>query len=262
MAEGIKIAIQGVDARTAPDYQLLFNSDWPTLKVVKNAELVASIAANSPSGLVPLYNHGLGYPPAFLPYSLSSGAQLPAANIGCDAQSIYFLNPGNTAPALVDIGILIFALDLTTNYTAPNIQTGGVSNAHSPRNFGVKIAKSGFDANSNTDLRDFAVHSASRGPLVHAVSTGGILVPTGQQLGGQNINGFSYTHNLPYSPIFFAYLNSFGTKSVWTLVNGFTGTTAVGNTITVTDLGTASLGSIVTLKDPFNIDDNIINVNL
>lgn len=255
MAEdfGIKLSLPGSEVETAADTQLLFNSSWPSLKIFKNIEVTQTIPA-LPTTNTLLYNHGLNFVPAVIPYggaggSTSSGgvAEISRQNVGADTNNLYLLKGGNSQPINLDIRLSILYLDITVPFTAPVIDTGPSAAARPSPDFGFKISKDGKDV-SSTDLRDFILHTSARSPMVHAVVPGTI----------DTSGTFTYTHDLPYNPIFFAFIQQTG---LYVLLNGFSGLTTVGQTITIKGVAGTPC-SIVILKDPFQITDNIINISL
>lgn len=252
---GIKVSLPGNDVNTADDTQLLFSSSWPSIKIFKNIQVVQTIPP-TPTGTTKLYSHGLGFVPAVIPYggiggsnTTGNAAEISRQNIITDSSNIY-LQPGNSVTINLNIRLSILYLDITTPFTAPITQVGP-SNAVKPdANFGIKISKDGKDVKSH-DLRDFILHSSARSPMVHAVVPG--VIPASGR--------FTYTHDLPYNPIFFAYIQVFGVPGEYLLLNGFAGLQANGQTITIVGpVGSAC--SVVILKDPFQITDNIIGVSV
>lgn len=262
--EGIKLAQPGKDVSTARDSEMIFNSSWPTLKLIANIRVQAIIPPHPPNPTV-LFRHNLGYVPAFLSYLMAPNfggfavqptPQMSLPPVAADEENIYWTLNTNSISNFPDLGILVFAVPILTDYTAPDIKLGSSSGSSPDPDFGLKISKPGADI-SSSDLRDFAIHSATRGPLLHAVRHG----PTNNPDTTLNFaRTFSYLHDLPYQPIFMTYLSSLQGGSPYTLVNAYSGVSS-GNKITVLG-GSGQIASIVVLKDPFNIDDNIINVSL
>lgn len=252
---GIKASLPGVDVTTASDTQLLFSSSWPSIKIFKNIEVKQTIPAFAPSP-VSLYTHNLSFVPAVIPYGGSGGAnnsngiaEISRQNIGADANNLYLLS-SSSLPINLDIRLSILYLDITSAFTAPVINTGPSTVARPDPDYGIKLSKENKDTDSQ-DMRDFILHSSARSPMVHAVVSG--VIPAS--------GTFSYTHNLSYNPIFFAFISNSNTKNLYVLINGFSGLTTTGSTISVSD-AVGTLVSIVILKDPFQITDNVVNVSL
>lgn len=263
---GIKASLPGKDVNDAGDSDLLSSSSWPTLKmytsVFRPTTNSTEIGAN---GLPILYKHNLGFVPAIIPFGNAVGngqgnnatqlyADLNRQNLAIDKYNVYYIPPGGPA-GTPDMGLSIFYLDIEKSFEAKNINTGTSSNIAIDNNYGIKMTKENADIDSN-DLRDFIIHSSTRSPLVHAVVPG---IATGDSI----FKSFSYTHTLPYDPIFFAYTEVVYSGSLiencYTLINGYGGLGTSNKTITIT-VGTQSRTSFVILKDPFSIDDNVITV--
>lgn len=260
---GIKVSLPGQDVKTAPDSQQLFNSGWPTLPIYKNIFVPAHDTQASSNGYFQVYHHGLGFVPAVLPYGntgtggYQASASINRQNIAFDNENIYLI-PSKPGTGTTDMGLMIFNLDIEKPYQAPNVNAALSSSIGRSKDFGIKATKENADITS-TDLRDFVIHSSTRSPLIHAVVPG--QLPAAPLPANTT---FSYSYNLPYNPMFFAYMQD-PTLSAYTLVNGYAGLATQGNTISITgslvNAGQPRV-SIVLLKDPFYIDDNIINLSL
>jgi hypothetical protein len=272
---GVKVSLPGQDVNSAPDSQLLFNSSWPNIKIYKNIFFPTTTTAPTKTingmTLPIIYHHGLGFVPAVIPYgnsNLNNGqgalgyqkyADINRQNIAVDNQNVYYIPSGGPA-GHPDIGVMILYLDIESPYQSPNINSGTSSNISLDKDFGIRMSKDGYDIKSN-DMRDYIIHSSSRSPLLHEVVPG---ITTGDSF----FQTFSYTYDLPYNPIFlaFAELIYSGTllNNLYVSINGYGGLSTTGNTITI-ELGGAhgsQRTSLVILKDPFNINDNVININL
>lgn len=262
MSDGIRVALPGVDVNTAPDYNLVFSSEWPNLKIAANPTVPLP---SSSSNDVVIYTHNLGFVPAAIPFiGLPNTAELSipldslnlSQYILADTQNIYFF--GNTPPP-TDLGLLIFAIDITKPFTAPIINAGYSQTAVNNSNvqYGIRVAKVGYDC-SNPDVRKFILRSDCRSPMVHAVAPGPV----------EPVTGFSYTHDLPYNPIFFSFIQQNTSSNRYVSIVSSGGSIAnmqvAGNTITVAKGENVSglNASIVVLQDPFIISDNIITVSV
>lgn len=96
---GVKLALPGSDVATAADYQLLFNSSWPNIKIAANPTVqIVSEAALSANNFI-IYNHNLGFIPPVIPYSgFPTTAEIGELNVGeggavvsVDNQNVYFV---------------------------------------------------------------------------------------------------------------------------------------------------------------------------
>lgn len=212
MSKVIKLAQPGYNVNTAGDENLIYNSNWPLLKIYQQGSFSSSDNATEHQLVT---NHDLGYPPAFWFFSnqpatdwySDTGTQSARSEFNGPVQGLY---PGVTDTKLVFdinpgfvIGTVkfewyIFAIDLTVPYTAPQVKTGGVGGGESTIKF--KVAKSSKDI-SSTRLEDYVIHSDARSPLIHAVYPAASKADSSFSTG----YGFTFYHNLGYVPMFFAY---------------------------------------------------------
>lgn len=252
---GIKISQPGKDVQDSGDAELLFSSSWPVPKIVFQGELNGSVDFAGGT-TVTVIKHPFGYVPMFIPYQVISGEfHLFRAIISADNKNIYYTSPGPIGGfGLVRFGLFIFDVDIEKNFEAPVVNTGTSSSAGVDRNFGIKLSKEGKDTDS-TDLRDFIIHSSTRSPLLHAVSSGYAKEPGSSGL----LVSYSYKHTLPYTPMFLAYAQNIAVDGAYTLINNFAGLSSIKDVITIEDLAVSTnpKASIVVLKDPFIINDMI-----
>lgn len=244
---GIKLSQSGHDVKSAGDAELLYSSSWPVLKIIYPGRF-QGLTSDNP--LVLLY-HNLGYVPAFMVYDPAHTYAVGGNNVSADKQNVYWHSGGGSAPFSVNVAIIVFDLDIEKEFTAPQINSGTSAQSHGSKNFGAKLTKETKNV-SSSDLRDYIFHSSSRGPMVHAVRNGtsnDTLVST---------KSFSYTHDLPYNPMFLAYLQVSDDK--YFLVSTFATLKTSGNKISIINVSPQSKASIVVLKDPFQITDNIIQL--
>lgn len=248
---GIKLAQPGHDVTTAGDQELLFSSSWPVLKIIYEG-VFSGLSSDNPLILV---SHNLGYVPAFVAYLPGSTYVLGGVNVSADTKNIYW-HPGGggKAPFTVQVAIIVFDLNIEQNFVAPQIQVSTSAQAHGDDNFGIKLTKEGKDI-SSSDLRDYIIHSSSRGPMVHAVvnGLGNAKGPVG------TTKNFVYTHDLPYNPMFFAYMQVSDDK--YFLVSTFAAIKTSGNQISIIAINSDKKASIVVLKDPFQIADNNLKIS-
>lgn len=177
---GAKGSVPGFDILTVIDYLMQFNSSWPLLKQHETAVF---------SGTV---NHDLGYPP-FHFITTPDGRVEQFAAFSVDSTTLT-RDAGSDTPRY-----FIFRLPLDQDFTASTV-SGTTTPTTVDRDFGFKITKPGKDT-SSTDMRDFALHSSTRSPMVHMVSNG-TMVNTGGGLGYER----TVTHGLGYIPITFAFI--------------------------------------------------------
>lgn len=276
----IKLAQPGFDVKTAGDENLIYNSNWPNLKIFDQGSFTTNSGASTPQLIK---NHNLGYPPLIWYtsndpinyHSKLSGdtATGPAVDrseflgptswfpVVTKDKLIYNAGPGGVNSLDTHFYYYIFALDISKNYIAPIIKTGAIGGAHDSR-IKFKIAKPTKNIDS-PNLEDYVIHSDARSPLLHSVQVA-TIGDDSNSVGGVGLTVF---HNLGYIPIFFAFRHykddSFftpgnGTGEMWNPV--ITGTT--GGSIFDVDEKKITFSfpvrgveySIVILKDPFLVD--------
>lgn len=195
---GIKIALPGYDARSAPDYDLSFSSNWPMEQIAKtfshtitSADFITADPSIFISTATLTFTHNLnffafadvwvyGYDTNFggtVAYRLNSqngyqfymgkiSVKIPTAyspgTVG-DSSTVYYFNVGDT------ISIKVYSFDFSKpfEYTAISPPVG--ASEYDPH-VGIKIVRPGRDINS-TDLRDFIFHSKGSAPQILTVQT-------------------------------------------------------------------------------------------
>lgn len=255
---GAKGSLPGYDVSTAVDYLMQFNSSWPHLKVHDTGTSSSTVT------------HNLGYPPFhFIASTFVAGAVDQFSSFEWGATSTQLTRSSGSGSKRY----FIFRLPLDQDYTAPDI-AGTTSKTTEDNDFGFKLAKPGASIDS-TDMRDFALHSNTRSPMVHKVDHGPMTLA----------GGFGYyrevAHGLPYTPIAFAFIkpgtNSLGMPtnrygivnppigvgSFWYTVDDAVG--AYGGTGKVLvwasnlDFSSASDVSVVILKEPLEKEEVTVN---
>lgn len=257
MGNVIKLAQPGFDVKTAGDENLIYNSNWPLLKIYKEGSYTVGDATQS----VNIATHDLGFTPMYWFFTNNDISAYQGSTSFTNARRSEFFGPGGDRIAIDSQRLLfspstsnltgaltlyyyIFALDLTKQFTAPVIKVGAVGGGSSSK-FVFKIAKETKDVTSN-NLDDFVIHSRARSPLIHSVN------PSGGAM-----KSFTVTHNLGYLPIFFGY--SKGTNGYTLIPTGQSGTSSfqsTENTVTFASTSDQEL-TIVVLKDPFLVDYSV-----
>lgn len=271
---GIKVSQEGKDAQDSGDQDLLFSSSWPNLKIIFNGRIKATtlelVQSGVSSGVV--MKHNLGFVPFFIVYGIQEPSDFGSTStkdeyrlkmdlpISADKTNIYISYPtGGPSVASVDIGLIIFDLNIEENFKAPSINTGTSSGARGGGDVGIKVSKENKDVSSK-DLRDFVIHSRTRSPMVHEVFN---VVPT-ESGSTASLKDFVYTHDLPYNPMFFIYGQASGfilaPNDAYAFITSPYRLTTSQKTITLEDWVAGKRVSIVVLKDPFIVDDNINKV--
>lgn len=171
---GVKVSQKGYDVTTAADYQLLFSSAWPLLKIERQETVVITDIASDQV----LYNHNLGYPPVFWvfeQYSSTSGITgnnpqtlpMTPGKFFVNETELVYQGYGGSSLGSRTVRFFIFRLPIDVAYTAPIINEDPTAQTIVD-NYGIKVAKDGKDV-SSTDMRDFVVHSSTKTPMVHKV---------------------------------------------------------------------------------------------
>lgn len=177
---GVKVSQRGYGVDTK-DFKLLYSSAWPLLTILEQG----SFSNKAPGST--LVAHNLGYNPMFLIFHDHQNSTDYSNGIGAAGQvhmidgfnaNVFGINDSVLGYASTATGsrsgyYFIFQVDLEDDYTAPNVNTGTISDSpdSQDKDYGIKASKDGEDV-SSTDLRDFALHSATRSPMVDSVTTG------------------------------------------------------------------------------------------
>lgn len=206
MESGIKVALPGFDARTAPDYDLSFSSNWPMLQVVKtfthtvtSAELttVDTSLPTSTSSLT--FTHNLKYYAFADVWEYGQFPILPGQSVtnfsetgtrrmnSLNGYTLYFgkntikvplaFSPGtvgdaNTlyyATAGTVINVKVYSFDFTKPFSYAAILPPVGASQYDPH-LGIKTVRNGRSIDS-VDLRDFIIHSKGSAPQLLTVQT-------------------------------------------------------------------------------------------
>lgn len=259
---GMIVSLLGTDVDTASDQQQLWNSGWPLLK--QNKEPIAVPDPNAGVDSEASVAHGLDYPPLIWTFSgvanEPQGYQLDP-NTEFDATNIH--SSYSYPPTGITRLSYVYRLDLTKDYTSPIKTTTFRSPTSFDDDFGIKILKSSAEDIDSKDLRDYAIHSGARSPLVHMVRYQA-LSPIDGGVGGY---GCSVAHGLPYTPYFLIFAEIIDGSLIGDRPNGrwfqvyvgASGGVFVGETTNTTISFRSSVNAykctIVIFKDPFNIAD-------
>jgi len=155
---GAKASQKGYDVKTCADQELLYSSEWPTLKIAYSGYYY--IPSGSTENIV-VKEFDLGYTPAFLTFfkmsfpsgvTRSSGGQLRINDSS--------LATHKTPTSYEEGFYYIFYHDLTSSFEAPIYNTTPTipKESEDDTNHGIKVALPGKSVES-TDYRDFAIHS-------------------------------------------------------------------------------------------------------
>lgn len=246
---GLRVSQRGYDVKTAPDFKQIFSSSWPAFTILEEGAFTVSPGQT-------VVSHNLGYVPAFLlfhngttAFALGGSNQahmidgFNASSFGMsDTNLIYSSGAGSSITGRY----LIFQHDLEQSKTFPNVVTGTISDNPDSvdKDYGFKVSKDGADV-SSTDLRDFAIHTATRSPNVDTITYGTKSAGT---------TPITVTHNLGYEPFPLIYAKLVSGAFIparWQML-----TTASDSFVSVTTtqinvtIPYACDYSIVVLKDP------------
>jgi hypothetical protein len=254
---GIKISKVGFDVSTAADNDLLFNSSWPSVQIVKVKTIVQTVADTT------IVSHGLTFPPAAFVIGGTGNAR---AMVGCDVDDTNVYVPSNVFGVTVGdtLGVLvIYHVDISVDVEYPYTNIQSLNTEYNP-DYGIKMVKSGRNIDS-TDLRDYILHSRCGSPLILAVKTEETVNPSNPII-------VQYTSRLSYPTLNFGYSGvaagtaglgfTYGTNAYQfapqqsqavpiTFTDGFTSYTTLGN----------GRASIICLRSPMFATTNTVLVN-
>jgi hypothetical protein len=240
----------GYDVKTAADFLQAFNSSWPLLKIEHHA--AASITLNSTPQTI--YAHNLGYPCMFVIIRNGQIVALPPG-IGVDS-SVLAYDGTEPVGGTYSFYFFVFRLPLDQSFTAPNIATAEARSIVD-NNYVLKVSLPGKSVHSS-DLRDFAIHTATRSLMVHKVSPGTLT-------GSPGSYSRTVPHGLEFIPTAFCYMK-FGAglsgynSSYFYSINGPQGTQDAYYTVDTTNMVISEVSAFSTapadatavfLKDPF-----------
>jgi hypothetical protein len=191
---GLKVALPGYDAQTAPDYDLSFSSNWPMLQVVKTFNYTvtsADVTTADPAfggydvATVTLY-HNLGYyafadvwqysPDSrftnvvaerlnsrygYQMYFGKNSIKVPVATTGLGGSVIL--------PAGTVLSVKVYTFDFTQAFSYAAVLPPVGTSAYDPH-VGIKIVRPGRDITSR-DLRNFIFHSKGSAPQILTIQT-------------------------------------------------------------------------------------------
>lgn len=195
---GIKVSQKTKDVKTCFDKDLLFSSSFPTLNIIAEGDKTVSNAPFAPPEVI--YEHGLGYIPAFAVYVVDANSRLSVSAvfdslISCDDTNIYW--EGGRISGSQTVHYIVFNWNLQTNYQSSIIGYSGDTSVVD-NDFGIKISRSGNDINS-CPTKDQVINSGGRTPIIHKSGYGRNGAFTNAEI----------SHNLGYIPFFLSYTNQY-----------------------------------------------------
>lgn len=208
---GIVVTQPGTSAPYAADYQMVYNSNWPSLAIAFEA---TGTLANGASATIP---HKLGFYPLTLVWLVdpSTGTNLGRVSdvagsfygpltvllYQFDNQNIYIQNNGGYNTNTYNYSVKCYNVDISkaADYTLP--QPPILKTAYDP-NFGIKVSKYGKSVGSN-DLRDFILHSRAQSPAVLSIVTKATTPDPNAPYQGTSLN---YVNPANYTPWVLAFI--------------------------------------------------------
>ena len=240
---GTKASVPGSDVSTIADYLLSYSSSWPLLKVGDTGQFLSNVT------------HNLGYPPLFFIATASGQIDEQAATYSVSSTSL------NRSAGVGSPRYYICRQPLNQNFTS-TILPGSSTQGSMDYDYGIKVARDGKSAESS-DLRDYALHSGTRAPMVQKIDNG-VMSNTGLGLGYERI----VPHGLPYVPLAFAFImptvNTLGlTNNEYSIIPDSTGVAGYYYQITSTSIyvtadpfffASPPTIAIAILKNPYTLD--------
>jgi hypothetical protein len=166
MNPSVKVAQPGWSAPTAPDWALVFSSDWPSLTIAFEVTLTPTQIA-ALTGL-PTVKHGLGFVPlvmAWVTYNNQSYGRLSGTQFEFDNTNIYLLLDNLD----VTLTIRCYNVNITQEASYPLPTSAGAKQAPDRTTF-IKVAKTNR-AITSPNLNDFVLNSLAQSPAILNVAT-------------------------------------------------------------------------------------------
>ena len=264
---GIIITQPGIDVKTAADYQMIFNSSWPSLQIAYEANIVVGPLTSAQTA------HSLGFFPLTMGWLILNGISIgrifgssgnlafPQTDVilSFDKTNVYLTNNNSTATYTVSIKCYNLDISKSIDYTLPLAASFKLPYDST---YGIKVAKSN-KAITSTDLRDFILHSRAQSPAVLSIVTKPTVYTTGIPYAIQ------YTNPVGYVPWVLAFIgNNNGTKysplAQGSQQSGYLFTT-IASTATSGSISALSrafnpssaIASLVVLRDPLVVSTNL-----
>jgi hypothetical protein len=228
------------DLSKPQDYQLLFNSAWPSITVAFQ-KIIPNVTAFSTVTV----NHNLGFPPFIRCWIITAGVCTGTnfTDFSFDSTTVSVTNNDTVDHNYI---IVCYNVNLLNDATYKLLKPPASSRPYSP-NYGLKVLKPGKDAKSK-DLRDYVLHTRAQSPALLAVATQTRAVLNGSQYDLKYTNTEGYT-----AWIYGFYLSASGSKWVAaTLYGQSLPSLFVDNTSTfrLTYPNVNDKATLVVLRDP------------
>lgn len=251
---GIKFAKAGFDTRTANDYELLFNSGWPSLAIAFSTTLVIVPGGLGPGiGSTP---HPLQFPPLTMAWVVEGGI-VTRRTFPDVSTTTLFINDFD-ATGTTTYYIQCYNLDIRKQANYAYIPTPPAQIGVYDPNYGSKFAKPGKSINSK-NLNDFIFHTRAMSPALLSVNTTFDTPP-------KVVNSRTITTVNPqgYIPWAFAYAQDAASPGLWTFAPPYAQAVprlfvnlAQPNSFTLSASNTSPGGSLIMLRDPLFVANTV-----
>lgn len=246
---GIKFAKAGFDTRTANDYELLFNSGWPSLAIAFT-QTITSIPAGTGN-----FPHPLGFPPFTMAWVVEQGITTRRTFPSVSSTTIYFDDV--LSAGFATYYLQCYNLDITKQVNYAYIPVPPASIGVYDTDYGAKFAKPGKDIKSK-DLNDFIFHTRAMSPAILSVNTTFDTVPlvgaaqTITTLNPANYVPWAFGYaQVPANPGVYVYAQPYAQAPPRLFVN------LKPNSFTMATDANAISGSLITLRDPLFVANQV-----
>lgn len=259
---GVKIAQPGADVN-APDQQMLFHSEFPSLRIAK---ILNVTLYESQEIIIP---HNLGFPPWYSVWKRNpnfdgqvswprqwhsdyGGAVLvDKTNVWMSVDNFF----GATFPQ--HFQFILYTFPINVNFNAPVVGAGVKPPQAAQYEYGIAAMRPGKDARFTQEVSDMHMSTLSRSPLIHSNT---FKYGT---IGGAPMSALDYgitvPHNLGYKPLCLTAISRDG-GNIWYVDNYFYSNDTNSYMIS----GTNDLMALLILKDPYapaDIAPQVVNYN-
>lgn len=252
---GIKFAKAGFDTRTANDYELLFNSGWPSLAIAFSTTITLP-PSNLGPGIGSLL-HPLHFPPLTMAWVVENGI-VTRRTFPDVSKTTLFINDVD-AVGTTTYYVQCYNLDITKQANYAYIPTPPAQIGIYDPNYGSKFAKPGKGISSK-NLNDFIFHTRAMSPALLSVNTTFDKVP-------QIVNSLTITTVNPqgYIPWAFAYAQDAANPGLWVFALPYTQAVprlfvnlAQPNSFTLSAASNSPGGSLIMLRDPLFVANSVM----
>lgn len=245
---GFKVAKAGFDTRTATDYELLFNSGWPSLAIA-----FTKVVTTIPTGVGSIL-HPLGFPPLTMAWVVEGGV--------CTRR--HFPQVSSTSLNFTDIDavnatyyVQCYNLDISVQANYAFIPPFPAQLGTYDKNFGAKFAKPGKSVDSK-NLDDYIFHTRAMSPAILSVNT--TFDAISLVGGGRTITTLNPGNYVPWA---FGYAQDVSSPGLWTYAQPYAQAAPrlfvdlKPNSFTLAAAGTSPASSLITLRDPLFLGNTV-----